>query len=495
MKAYSQTMAVVGILLGMAVLAAGWASINMSLASIQSELGATVLQLQWMMNLYGISICTALLPLGKLGDSYGRKWFYIAGLIGLGIACLGAGSAKTPDFVIGFMALFGLSGASVLTLSQALTVHQFPESQKPKAIAIWATFTSIALSVGPLLGGLVVKYLNWRWVFFINVPIAVIAVILVFLFVQKEETKSTHCDWSGVVLLALVVGALVSGIMQGSSWGWTSWKIIGLFSLAALSLITFILFESKSHEPLFHPTLFAQRGFLFASICNGCLIGFIWSIFFFVPLYLQNETGISSLQAAVKMLLITLPVTIFSMPIGKLYEKTGPKILLATGFFILFISVFFQAAISIEWSCLLIGFGWVLTWGPSASKALSSLPHKMAGIASGMFMTLQEIGGVVGLAIAGVAFHIGTSRFLAPKMNEIYEVLQEQTPALISDPRAAEEILSPNSPVLISLHEGFQAGYANMLLFLSTFMIIAMICSLLLPKKEKSVLKNSQNKF
>jgi EmrB/QacA subfamily drug resistance transporter len=476
-------MAVVGILLGMAVLATGWSSINMALAEIQRDLGASVLQLQWMMNIYGIFICIPLLTVGKLGDAYGRKKFYQWGLFGLGLACLGAAFARAPEWIILCMGLFGLSAASVLTLSQALIVHQYPEGEKGKAVALWATFTSLALAAGPLVGGVILRYLSWRWIFFIDVPIAALSLFLVFRFVKKEATHSTHCDWSGVALLALIVGAVVTATMQGPNWGWSSPQVIGLFAVALIAIFAFIAIEKKSQEPMFRPDLFSHAGFLFPSMCNGCLIGFIWSIFFFIPLYLQNGKGLSPLETGLTMLLITLPVAFFSVFVSKLYNKIGAKPLLVAGFLLFLLSVFFQKSLTIQGSCLLMGFGWVLTWGPSTSRALIALPHHMAGIASGMFMTLQEIGGVMGLAVSGVVFRMGTSRYLAPHMEEIQTVFGERTQSILSNPVLVEKT---NPRLAAWLHDGFSAGYSGVLWFLVFLMAAAAACAFFLPKEKKS---------
>lgn len=482
---YQRIFAVLGILLGMGSLSASWSSINMSLSSIQGDLNATVLDLQWMMNLYGITICAALLVVGKLGDAYGRKFFYLLGLAGLSIACLIAAFAQTILIVILCMGLFGLSAASVLSLSQALVVHHFPENQKSKAIALWATVTSISSSLGPMLAGVMLQYFGWRSIFFMNVPLVCISIVLVALFVNKERTYSRYCDWAGVILVSLIVTGAACGIMQGPYWGWSSFKIVTIFLLTFLFIIGFVIYEKKSKEPLFHPKLFANPNFLFSSICNGCLIGFVWAVFFFFPLYLQNQLEFSALESGAIMLLLTLPVATLSLLVGKLYEKVGAKILLVSGYLILAVAVFYQSFLTIYGSCLLIGCGWVLTWGPSASEALSSLPHKMAGMASGMFMTLQEIGGVIGLAISGVVFRMGMESFILPRKKFLEVDIPEHFDSYISDPLAAKKILEKNSCLLNLIHQGFDAGYNQMLLFLTFFMLLALIVALFIPKKTR----------
>ncbi len=482
MKNPSRALAILGILLGTAVMEAGWSSINLSLASIQSELGATILQLQWMMDLYGICICTTLLPLGKLGDAQGRKPIYLAGLFGFALAYVGAGMASSPGVVIAFMGLSGLSAASILSLSQALIVYQFPENRKSSAVALWAITASTSVSLGPILGGFVIQHLNWRWAFLIYVPLVLIALMLVFFFVKSEAKTSSHCHWGEVLLFGIIIAGLVGAILQGPKWGWSSWEVMGLFSLFLLALIVFIVVERKSKEPLFHARLFAHRGFFFASICNSLLAGFVWAIFFFVPLYLQNERGVSSLETGIKMFFISVPVAAFSLTVGKLYRIIGAKPLLIIGFNVLFIAVFFQPVISFELSCLLIGLGWVLILSPAAALALSSLPHEMAGIASGMYLTIQEIGGGLVLAIAGATFRTSTNRYLMPNMEKIEAVLKDRTSSLISDPSAAEKFVSPCSPVLNWLHQGFEVGYQNVLFFLSFLMIVALVVAWFVPK-------------
>jgi len=485
--------------LGLMVLGMLWSIVNTALASIQKELSATVLQLQWLMNCFGIFLCVPLLTMGKLGDAYGRKRLFLFGLGGTLAASILAGFAHHIGLLIVSMGLYGLSGSIILPLSQALLVHQFPESQKERAIGLWSIFASLSLAIGPLVGGLILNFWGWRWIYLFNIPIILLVLPMIFFFVEKEkEFHKPHCDWLGVGLLALVVGSLVMAIMQGPAWGWDSMIILTLFGLFLISFSLFVILERKTETPLFRPDLFSQRSFLFSAIPNGFVIGFIWVAFFLIPLYLQNMKGLSPFKTGLTLLLVTIPVAILSVPVSKVYKKWGAKPLMLCGLSFFIVSALLQSIfvstgsyLPIALGCFALGLGWVLSWGPSISCALSSLPHNLAGIASGMFTTVQELGGITTLAIAGVFFRQTNQNLLAPQMDSIDRALShfssDQVQSLITNPIAVENKLGSSSPILLWLQEAFLKSYAAAFWYLLGLCIIAIILTLFLPKKNNTI--------
>lgn len=488
-----QILAIIGIGIGMIVLGMIFSSVNMALASIQKDFSASVLELQWMMNTFGIGLCVPLLTMGKLGDAYGRKRLYLCGLAISLVAAFVGGFAKTQYQLILSMGLFGFGGSLILPLSQALLVHQFPVEKKEKAVALWSIFASVTLACGPLVAGVLLNWFGWRWIYLLDVPLVLLACAMVYFFVEKEkEFHKPHCDWSGVTLFALIVASLIIAVLQGPEWGWNSPLIIGLFIFCFASFCFFIFLERKTEAPLFRPDLFSNRSFLFAAIPNGCTIGFIWVSFFLIPLFLQNMRNDTPLRAGFILLYIILPLTLLSVPIAKLYKRLGAKPLMLSGYacFIaafLLQSLFIRTLWGIELGCLAIGLGWALTWGPSISCALSSISHNIAGIASGMFTTLQELGGIVFLALGGVVFRTVQQNRLAPNRAAIESALPaDQFDSLISNPAALEKQLGADSPIFNWTEQAFYAGYEITFWFLFGVCLFAILMTLFLPSLEKT---------
>ncbi len=496
-KSIRRTIAVVGIGLGLMILGMIWSIVNTALASIQRDLGATILNLQWMMNSFGIFMCVPLLTMGKLGDSYGRKRLFIIGLVIALIASILAGMTTHIVMLIACMGLFGLAGSIILPLSQALLVHQYPESQKQKAIGLWSIFGSLSLALGPLVGGILLNFLSWRWVYLINIPSICLVLPLIYFFVEKEKIEEKpHCDWTGVGLLAVIVGSLIVAIMQGPSWGWTSVQVLGLFGLTALSSCALVAIERKSSAPLFRPDLFLQKSFLFSAIANGCTIGFIWVAFFLIPLYLQNMKQYTPFETGLTLLLVTLPVALLSVQVSQWYNRVGARTLLFCGFGFFVLSSLIQILFftgdtfwPIGLGCFFLGMGWVLAWGPSISCAISSLPHRLAGMASGMFTTLQELGAVLSLAIGGVIFQLGRKQILDPHMDEILPSIHgftaDRTESFLSNPVAVEKAFGSDSPIVAWVQQAFLHGYQATLWFLLALGLFAALMTCFLPKKKK----------
>jgi MFS family permease len=315
-------------------------------------------------------------------------------------------------WIIFAQAIMGIAAAIVIPISQALLTYLYPEEKRAQAIGIWATLACTSLGIGPIVGGLILEELGWNWIFLINVPLALISLYPLIKYVPESKSAHNHTkiDFSGLSLLILTIGSLVLAIMQAPEWGW---NVLWIGLIFVLSLTLFILSERKSESPIIRPDFFFQRAFLFPTLANFCIVSFVWGDFFLLPYFIQNEHHMTALETGILMLLVTGPVVLFSSTIGKLYNKTGPKLLMGVGFSFFILSSIAQVLFNPESLILPIiaafcfGIGWVIAWGPSITSAVSSVPRDSAALASAAFSTMQEIGGTLGVTIAGTLFRVG----------------------------------------------------------------------------------------
>jgi EmrB/QacA subfamily drug resistance transporter len=414
-------LAITGICFASAVQPINFSLVTIGVPVIQKEFSASILELQWMLNIFGIVISIFLVTMGRLADTFGRKRLFLTGMLGAGCSSLMSGFASSPAWIIAAQGIMGLAGSILLPVSQALISHAFPDHERGRAIGIWASMMGTALCAGPIVGGSLISLWGWRSIFFINIPLLLIALPLILRY-AKESKSIIHrgeLDLAGLIVLAVAIGSLVVGIVQGPGWGWDSLRILLLLGIFILSTISLIFIERKARFPIIHPEFFLKPTFLFASLGNFCMMFYVWPFLFLIPLYLQSVRNDTPFQAGLIMLFAMTPVALFSSSVGKFYGKVGPRTPIILGFLSFLVSIvlqfFFEATSSLlltSAGCLFFGIGTVLIWGPSTTAAISALPKDLAAVASGGFSTVQEIGGTVGLTIIGTIFRIGHPQFM-----------------------------------------------------------------------------------
>ena len=406
-------LAVIGVCVGLSIGGLIFSELNLSLAGIRQSLNLPLGQVQWIINIYGIVVSSLLIIAGRLGDVIGRKKLFLIALFIFALAMTGMGLAQNIQTLLISQAINGVASAILMPVSQALITNIFPANRRSKAIGLWAGAVGVALGVGPIYGGIVMDTLSWRWVFLLNVPLILVSFLLVLLFVQDSKSDETtpKIDWLGGLFLALGLGAAVTAIVQWEIWSLTA--TLTLFGVAVLIFTALYFIEKRVPQPILRQDLFLNRAFFLSSLCNGYLLWFIWGAFFLMPLFLQGILHMSPTQAGLMMLMVTLPYSFFSFFNERFYHRFGPKRLIIAGFVALIFSSLIQATLHFSqlsiWLCIAavaFGLGWGLIWNASATRAISTLPQQHAGIASGTFVTFQEIGATLGLAVTGAIARI-----------------------------------------------------------------------------------------
>lgn len=405
----NKALSIIGIGLGMIVSGMLFSIINILLPTIKLDLHASLLEMQWVMNVFGIVVCSTVVIFGRLADIFGRKRIFLMGLSFLIIAFIGDMCATTPLTIILLQILTGMSNAIMLSASQAMLCNEFPEYLRGKAIGIWAAIIGISLAIGPIVGSFMITFLSWRGVFGILSFVALFAIILIIRYSKETRnlTDPPTLDWAGMIALIIFIGSLVLAIVQYHTWP-LHW-IIGFGILSVIALINLIKIEKRAAMPIIHPRLINNRLFLLCSLNSALLIFVVWSNFFLIPMLLQTVAHIAITTIGWLFCLYSIFLVILSPWIGKKSSPQSAWRWTILGFICATLSVWFWliiahhfAMISVVISMALFGLSWAFIWGPTTTLAISSLPLQQAGIASGSYATFQEIGGTVGVAITGM---------------------------------------------------------------------------------------------
>ncbi len=403
----------IGACTGLFVLMLDSTVVTLALPAIGDDLGASVDGLQWVQNAYLLTLTATVVTAGRLGDIRGRRRLFLAGMATFAAGSLLAGAAGSEQVLVAGRVVQGVGGAALLSLSLALTSHAFPGAEQARALGIWAAVSAIALAIGPLVGGALIEAASWRWIFFVNVPVALVGIVILVRRGEESHDPSAprRVDLAGVAVLAIGLTAIVLALVQADEWGWASARTLGLLGGGALALFGFWRLEHRLEAPLVDFSLFRNRPYLGASAAAFALVGAYWTVMFFQPQYLQRELGYSAIEAGALVLPITVPMAVFSPFSGRLIARFGARATMTAGMVVGLLGLVLQAVAQDAGSFaellpgfLCFGISLALVYAPMSTAAMTAMPAAKSGIASGVLAMTRVLAGAVLLAVSGAVF-------------------------------------------------------------------------------------------
>jgi EmrB/QacA subfamily drug resistance transporter len=399
---------------------------NVALPKIQISLGSGVSQLQWILNAYTLSAASLILTSGTLGDIYGRKRVFLAGLVVFTLASIVCGFAPSLEILIAGRTFQGIGAAALVTISLSILTEAFPEpKQRAKALGIWAGVSGIALVAGPVLGGLVVDSLGWQSVFFLNVPLGVITYWVTSQVVKESKNLSQQrLDVPGLLLSIVLLASLTYALTEGNADVWRSPLILFLLAVAGISLLSFLVIESHSSHPMLPLHLFNNATFAIVNLVSVLVFFTLVSLLFIFSLFLQQVQEYSATAAGVRFLPMNGAFVIASLCSGWFAARLGWRFAIATGLLLAGLATlsFIQFSADTEygaiwWKLVLCGFGVGLTLAPLTAAAMNTVAPTQTGIASGVLNTSNRLGGVLGVALQGTVLTQGLASSLGRSLS------------------------------------------------------------------------------
>jgi EmrB/QacA subfamily drug resistance transporter len=375
--------------------------------TIQHSLGASLTDVQWVVDAYALTLASLLLTAGVLADRYGRKLLFLTGLVIFTLGSLLCGVASDPLMLVLSRAGQGVGGAIMFAVSLALLGHSFRGKDRGTAFGVWGAISGIAVALGPVLGGLIVQEWSWRGIFLVNVPVGIAAVAITYW--RVEESRSPHAarpDWAGFATLTAGLVSLVYGLIRAGERSWTDTGVIICLALAVVFLTAFIFTERRVADPMFDLALLRVPTFTGGSIAAFTMNGSQYAVLLYLVLYLQDDLGYSALGTGLRVAVISGATFVSATIAGRLSERVPARWLIGPGLFLTGLGLILMAGLTHSWTHFIPGFivsglGGGMVNPPLASTAIGVVPPSQAGMASGMNTTFRQIGIATGIAAYG----------------------------------------------------------------------------------------------
>jgi EmrB/QacA subfamily drug resistance transporter len=384
--------------------------VNVALPSIQRSLHASTSSLEWTVNAYTLSFAVLLVTGGRLGDLFGRRKVFLAGVVIFAGSSAAIGFSPSDTWLVGWRAVQGIGAALMMPATLSIISNAFPPAERGKAIGTWAGVSALALAIGPVVGGFLVESVSWQSIFFLNVPVAVGAVLITLFAVResRDETVARSVDVPGVLTLTAGLGALVLALVEGNNWQWGSARELALYVTALVGLASFAVVERRRREPMVDFRFFRSSTFLGANIVAFIVSFAMLAMFFFLALYMQNILHYTPLQAGIRFLPSTLMIVLIAPISGRLADRVGPRPLMTFGLLAVSSSLFWQSHLTVSSSYgallpgfVLMGLGMAFVMSPMSTAAMNAVDKAKAGVASGILSMSRMVGGTFGVAVLG----------------------------------------------------------------------------------------------
>jgi EmrB/QacA subfamily drug resistance transporter len=398
--------------LGTAMLLLDITIVNVALPDIQKALSSSFEDLQWIVDAYALTLAAFLLTAGSLADMYGRRRLYLVGLVIFTCASVLCGFSVSTLMLQLSRAVQGVGGAIMFSVSLALLADAFRGKDRGVAFGVWGAVTGLAVAIGPLLGGLLTTGISWRWIFFVNAPIGVAAIVIAVMKVsESRDARARRPDWPGFVIFTLALSSLVYALIESNEKSFSNSLVLGCFAAAAVLLAVFVIVEYRGSHPMFELALFRLPTFSGGAVAAFGLSASIFSMLLYLVLYLQDILGYSALGTGLRLMVISGGILVTATIAGRLTSIVPVRLLIGPGLLIIGVGLLLMRGLTAtsSWTHLipgmiLSGLGVGIVNPPLASTAVGVVQPQRAGMASGINSTFRQVGIATGIALLGSLF-------------------------------------------------------------------------------------------